>query len=1517
MGDDDEASDDLPRAMRAGIRARIFHMARSAGSSAYRWTPSALVALVAAGAFAPLLVVGVSAEALAAAAGAVGGNVLTDLVVGLIARMRPAAGASPDAGLAQDIEERLARILEDGGAEADRLREDLAAVFAEIGAVGAAIQAAIEAGDRDLQLGLTRGFDAMSARFAEFAFVVADVAAELRSIRTGVDEQGGHLLRMMADLELSVGLQYRQAADSRLLLEQVAALRRATGDGRDERRWTAGSPYRGLLPFGPADAEIFYGRQYVTAQLVAALAQRRDGPGLVIVTGASGVGKSSLLRAGLLPAVARGELSPSAREWPRELIEQPAADPMSRLATRLAGLAGLPAPGVLATLRDRPAEAHLLVRQAVETDIRRRGLGADPEARLLLIVDQFEEVFRHEVADRAAFIAALHAAATAGVPEVPPALVVLAVRGDFVGHCADDPHLADALRHPFVVGPMAESDLRLAITGPADAAHLELEPGLADAILAELRLPYGGYAAGALPLLSQALLTTWEHRAGDRLTSSGYARTGGVTRAVATSAEEAYLALDEAGRDAARQVFHRLTAVSPDGMPARRPVARHTLTADGAADAVVAAFADRRLLVVDDDVQISHDVLLTAWPRLAGWMEADLAGYALFSQLRDDAEEWARHGRAAGYLYRRERLAAVLEAVPRWEADPGGHPGLPREFLDASARGEQRAGRLRRTVIATLSVLLAIALIAAGVTTKLAADAADERLRSLSRQLAAQSESVGDADIQLSRRLSTAAWRLAPTEEARLSMLRAFVRPERATLTGHHAPVRAIAFSPDGSRLATTADDGTALLWDAATGRLVATLRGHSRTVWAAAFSPDGSRLATVGFDGDTRLWDGRTGRAVATLEGHNGLVVAFNRDGSLLATANTDQMARLWDTATGRLVAILKGHTRLVYMVAFSPDGRRLATAGFDNTARLWDVPSGKALRTFSGHTLPVWSVAFSPDGERLATGSLDHAVRLWDVASGAFLRVFKGGHSDVVSSIEFNRDGSRLLTGSDDGSARLWDVASGKALSDGLQPAAFSPDGSHLALAGAVREPRIVDTSTGKDVAVGTLPGHTSLSTIAFSPDGSHLATGGSEGNVRLWDLSPGPAVTTMTSHGGAITALAFSRDGSRLAGGGADGAVHLWDGAHGRAVTFMRPGLSKIHGQARAVAFSPDGSRMAAGSVDSSGLWDAVSGTSLATFEAARSVAFTGDGGRLLTLSDRGAARLWDGRTGRAVATLTTYGIVAGTFVAGGATAATVDETGVVWLWDSTSGRPVTPLNGYTERTTAAAFSPDGSRLAAASDKTVWLRDGTSGYPIADLNGHTGQVTLLAFNRDGSRLATADSAGAVRLWDGKTGRAIGILTGHTAVQALAFSPDGSRLATGGSEGAIRLWDGKSGAAAATLTIHAAVQVLAFSPDGSRLATGGADGGVWLWDVRAGAAITTLTGQTGPITAMAYDSRGARLATGGSGVDVAVRLWDVAIPADPFAALCALAGPLSRQEWTRYLPEEPYQATTCPARA
>jgi len=698
----------------------------------------------------------------------------------------------------------------------------------------------------------------------------------------------------------------------------------------------AGCPYLGLVPFQERDERVYYGRRELAAQLVRRLALQLDGTGMSLVAGESGAGKSSLLRAGLMPLLAAGALGPGSDRWPRRVI-QPTGSPLRELAMQLADIAGADPVSVYQSLSAEPGEAPMLVEHAVRAAAGRaanpgQGASADAAApeppRLVLVVDQFEELFttggegKADRVEREAFITALHAAATlpAGPHNRAPALVVAAVRADFLGQLIAYPPLKAALGTGlFTVGPMSEAELRLAVTGPAAEAGLTVEPALVEAVLAELREgTEGGLGSGVLPLMSQAMAATWERRDGSGLTLRAYRHAGGVADAVNRGAQAAYDALTGRQQDAARLVFTQLTAITPDGQFARRRCSRTDLRspeAETAADidAVIDIFSAHRLLVLSKDgIEISHDVLLQAWKQLRDWLEDDQFDRILYSQVATDAQIWDINRRDSSYLYRPGRLATVDAAALRWQDASTRYPPLSattRAFLRAAHHAATRSTRRRRAGIAGLAALTVIAISAAGIAARNAASASRQHAIAVSRQLAGESLALASADFVTAGRLAVAAWRVFPTDQARSAMTALLADRHPDDVLPGDPPVTGVAFGRDGTLLAAAVDRGAVRLWDPAIDQAVGvplpadTARAGevNGVVIGVAFSPDGKLLATADSDGTVRLWDLVTGRAVGVplpadtgpAGGVNG--VAFSPDGKLLATANSDGTVWTW----------------------------------------------------------------------------------------------------------------------------------------------------------------------------------------------------------------------------------------------------------------------------------------------------------------------------------------------------------------------------------------------------------------------------------------------------------------------------------------------------------------------------------------------------------------------------------------------------------------------------------------------
>ncbi len=1258
----------------------------------------------------------------------------------------------------------------------------------------------------------------------------ADFAAALTALRV---QAGLSIRELTAALDKETGLSVAASTlggwfggshlPTRKLVALLPALLTACGatDPAEHDEWVAAlnrvrrlpgprpidslTPFRGLATYEPEHAEFFCGRDALTAELVDLVGKPGPWRGPLVVVGPSGSGKSSLLRAGLIASLAD--------RYHCQLFT-PGDTPPARLARQVAALVGRSAEQFALDLTADPAGSGGRVRAAVATGNRSRGL--------VLVVDQFEEIFTacDDERHRQVFVEAL-SAMTEGDDGIR---VVLGMRADFYPHALLLPRLQESLRRAsFVVAPMTEAEIREAITEPARRATLTLEPGLVEILLRDAATTSIGLADGAahnavtLPLLSYALLATCRQARGRTLTVEHYRATGGIRGAVSGSAEDAFSQLDTPRqREIARRLFLRLVHVSTDTTNTRRRVRHEEILAGRSATEVVDIrrvldqFLAARLISADaDTVEITHEALLSAWQRLRDWLSADQSGQRVSRRLSVAAATWRESGRDPDLLYRGGQLQIARDWVE--ESDSRSHlTPSETDFLDTSAArqlDEQRNARRRvRRRYQLLSTVIALVLIAAGVTTyarqqqvnaeRERAAAAQENTQALSRFVADESDRLRGQDVPLAMELALAAYRIAPTAEARSSLLNSTAVPSATRLIPPSGPAGVVTATRNGSVVAVGTGNGTVELRTVtAAGRLTPAgpaLTGGRGPISALAFNGDGHVLVAATGSGLIRVWDTSVPtrpRALAPLAGLTSvaLAVAISADGDIVVAGDTAGRVAEWDLAEPGAAVILANTGLPVRAIAFTPNGRTTAVGGDDQRVSMWrlsDPAHPVPMGALSGPNSRIFAIAISPDGRYLAAGtSAQHNVFLWDISDPSYPTAAGlplGGPASWVNSVAFSPDGRTLAVGSSDNLLWLFDT------------------GSHRVIA--------------------QLPHPHPIDSVAF-PDADSVITATDDGVVRTWHL-PGPVIPGARD---SVFALSFDASGRKLGvgPGSEDNTLTVWNATNPQDPLQVGAALVNTTDQSAfsgSGALTPNGDTFAVGAENgSTQLWDIsdpahprrIGMPMPASGGLVESVTVSENGRLLAVSSDDGSAHLYDiSDPARpvALAQLTVPGsgsVYQTAFDPDTHLAAVAAINNEVYLWNIR--QPTTPVllatvGGFSSSAYSVAFSRDGRLLAAGSaDDTVRLwsvdRSGRLRSLGGPLNGPVGYIYALSFNPDMNELAVGSTDDTVWLWDLNEPEHpvhLATLTGPTkGVLATAFSPDGRTLAASGHDPTVRLWD------------------------------------------------------------------------------------------------------------------------------
>jgi len=1307
------------------------------------------------------------------------------------------------------------------------------------------------------------------------------------------------------------------------------------------------SPFMGLQSFSEQNSDLFFGREHLVSIMVARLHTTH----FLAVIGASGSGKSSLVQAGVIP-VLKGvrvlpevpNLPPGSTIWPVRTIS-PTEHPLRALATSLSSQAD--------SLEDIEKLAESLRQDSNKLDLAaRRVLSREGGEQLLLVVDQFEELFTlcQDAVEQQAFIDnLLHTAApkTRGV-----LTLIIILRADFYSDCSRFDNLRSAMvEQQEYISPMNEEELLRAIERPAEQYGWKFEPGLVDLLVHDV-----GNEPGALPLLSNALLETWRHRSSHTMTLESYAEMGGVKGAIAKTAEMIYnQGLTPDQQVLARNIFLRLTNVTEGSKGTRRRASLEELVPNtvqsGPVEQVLELLTDARLITMEEGcAELAHEAIIQEWPKLRSWLKENQAGLRIHHRLTEGALEWNRAQRDEGLLYRgirldeavdwrkeNENLLNELEQIFlissldfRYKEAAEKEAQQKRELEAAqkltqaekqSAEDQGRTARQLRRRALFLTAALAVAGILAILAGYAALDAGREGKRAnqnaaLAQQNAATAQAA--SMLAVAQQATAEAERSQAEHQKKLAQAGQLAAQSQSALLENY-PQRSILLAIEANRLLPSQPDSQAFqvknaLWQSVLNTGGEKVASHGSPIGALAASPDGHWLASTGLDSVIRLWDIKTGNfplnTAHALDKAQTITswLAFTPDNRSLISTHYNGKVYIWDLTAEDPNAsprILAGHKNVIITAAISRDGRWLVTGSDDKTARLWDLASpdpAATARIFTGNTGLIYSVAISADNHWMATGGEDHIARLWNLTaldpSNSVIEL--KGHDSHVFTVAFSPDSLSLVTTSQDKTARLWNLNQADPLQNPI-----------------------------------VLRGHGSFVINAvFSPDGRWLVTGSGDQTARRWDLkTPDPNVTSVAlrGHTNLISALAISQDGRWLITASLDNTARIWD------LAADDPNLSPVvlHGHdssISALAISSDSKYVYTGSDD-----ETIRRWELSRPEpspipivlrghsgAVGALAFTPDGKMLASGASDQTTRLYDMVTNQYKITLTGQQktIYALGISPNGNWLVTTSFDHTANLYNLLDADPTTStikLQGFLDFASAAAFSPDNRWLVVGS------KDGTARMynlavlhsnpePATILKGQDQGVSFLAFHPDGKWLVTAAWEGKLRVWD---------LTAPDPAAApvilsdcngpVVFSPDGKWLASDCFDNKINLWR-MPDLTAAPISLDGLGgdnYALAFSSDSHWMAAGGMSRTVWLWDLTVpdpSKGLHILRGHTGRVTSLAISPDNQWLASASE--DQTIRLWNLA-SSDPEGQSIPLHGHTGKVNSLVFSPDDHWLAS------
>ncbi len=1153
-------------------------------------------------------------------------------------------------------------------------------------------------------------------------------------------------------------------------------------------------PYKGLKYFEESDGKYFYGRDELTDQLIEKVLNYT----FLAVMGASGSGKSSIIRAGLIYQLKKGIRVSGSNDWDIRIL-YPGKYPLESLAWELVKKFNKEKQQskfdeFLKLLEDKNA-------QGLTTIINEIISPTNP--KILLVVDQFEEIFtlkdrkfqKHnlenidgnsEIDQQTQFIECLLNALTQTENKL---CLVLVIRADFFGKCAEqNSELAKKIeKHLVTITPMNEENSRLAISEPAKRNGVKVDEELENKLIDDFK-----DEAGSLALLQYALQEFWYHKHDNKLTLSKYSQSMNLVEVLEINANKLLNKVKklENGEDIAKYIFLKLTYLGDGTGDTRKRVKETEIYKTKRYEKpqikkVLECLEEGNLIVRFNQkdrygktivyFNVIHDVLIRHWSMLRDiWLNDYRGKRKLVNNLIKDAENWSEFKEddpliAKDYLISGKELEDAENFIRDFgDVLDSSELKLLKNFIQES-RKKTNCKKWRNGLIIFFVSLVFIILCFLWqynirVEQNKLQSSQSVALARYSDVLFSQGQKFDALINGLRAAIPLEKKKLdIPTEVTHALRQAIFGVKEHNSLEGHTREVSSISFNDNGKILASASLDKSIKLWNVKTGENTLTIKGHFGGVNSVCFSHDGQILASGSDDKTIKLWNPNTGEILKTLQGHKkGIIdLNFSPNGKILASGSYDKTIKLWNPNTGEIIKTLKGHNKRVKSISFSHDGKILASASYDSTIKLWDVNTGEEITTINAHKSKIYNLVFSHDGKTLASVSFDRTIKLWNIANLQNIKLIKSitGYGAPVYTVSFTPDDKTLAAAGLDNNIKLWDV------------------------------------KTGKEIT--TLKGHKHrIYHLSFSPDGKILASASADNTIKLWDVK-NRDITTLRQHNGKVFTVRFSGDGKTLASASDDKTIKLLDVSTGEVKFTLKGHEDRV----QTISFSPDNKILASGSFDNT-------------------------------------IRIWDVSTGKEINKLKkhTDWINCVTFSPDGKTLATASDDKTIKIWDVNTGKEILTLKGHEDRVNSASFSLDGKTLASGSfDNTIRIWNLKTGENTKTFTVHNDAVYDVKFSPDGKTLASASYDNTVKLWDVSTGTVKITLIGHTAsVSSISFSPDGKILASASDDKTIKLWDVSTGEEKTTLPGHTLkVNNLNFSPDGKILVSASDDQTVILWNL------------------------------------------------------------------------------------